>query len=46
MKNNFKMLIVFSPIFVAYTKIIVRYDFVAPLIAAADVHGTRSLSLS
>ena len=40
------MLIVFSPIFVAYTKIIVRYDFVAPLITAADVHGTRSLSLS
>ena len=30
-KEQFKMLVVFSPIFVADTKIIFRYDFVAPL---------------
>ena len=30
-KQQFKMLLVFSPIFVADTKIIYRYDFVASL---------------
>ena len=31
LKLHFKMLVVFSNIFVADTKIIFRYDFVAPL---------------
>ena len=30
-QEQFKMLVVFSPIFVADTKVVYRYDFVAPL---------------
>ena len=44
-KQQFKMLVAFSPIFVGDTKIIFRYDFVAPL-KIYLLHGTTQQQIN